>query len=250
MGELFTLEGLFTVESLIALVTLAALEIVLGIDNIVFLSVLTQKLPKEQRAFAQRIGLILAMVMRILLLLVIGWVMQLDEDLFAIYGHGFSGKQLILLFGGAFLVAKATLEIHGQVEGEGDEKRPPGTRKVFSSMGVVLAQVVMMDAIFSLDSVITAVGMAKNGYVMAIAIMAAVGVMLVFAGRISRFIEKHPTTKVLALAFLVLVGVVLVIEGWDDEAHVNKGYIYSAMVFSLVVEMLNLRAQARRRRER
>jgi len=249
MDQLFTLEGLFTLDNLIAFLALAALEIVLGIDNVVFLSILTQRLPEKQQPLARRVGLILAMVMRIVLLIAISWVMRLESDLFTVLGEGFSGKELILLGGGFFLVAKATHEIHNHVEGEDEEeKRPAGTRKVYASMGSVLAQVVVMDAIFSLDSVITAVGMAKNGWVMAAAIVTAIVVMLVFAERISAFIARHPTTKVLALAFLVLIGVVLMAEAF--EQHVEKGYIYTAMAFSLAVELINLRAQAIRRRKR
>jgi predicted tellurium resistance membrane protein TerC len=226
---------LLTSENLIALLTLAGLEIVLGIDNIVFISILCGKLPPEQQAAARRIGLLLAMGMRIALLLAISWVMSLTRPLFALFGHGFTGRDLILLLGGLFLVAKATWEIHDKLEGE--EHGGPAVRA--SSFTAVLTQIVLLDIVFSLDSVITAVGMAREIAIMIAAVMIAVGVMLVFAGTISRFIERHPTFKMLALSFLLLIGVVLVADGFGQ--HVSKGYIYFAMAFSLFVEVLNIR---------
>jgi predicted tellurium resistance membrane protein TerC len=227
---------LLTSESLIALLTLAGLEIVLGIDNIVFISILCAKLPAAQQGNARRIGLLLAMGMRIVLLLAISWVMGLRATLFAVLGQEFSGRDLILLLGGLFLVAKATWEIHDKLEGE--EHGPDG-RRAAVSFAAILTQIVLLDIVFSLDSVITAVGMAQHIEIMIAAVMIAVGVMLVFAGTISAFIERHPTMKMLALSFLLLIGVVLVADGFGQ--HVSKGYIYFAMAFSLFVEVLNIR---------
>jgi predicted tellurium resistance membrane protein TerC len=227
---------LLTSESLIALLTLAGLEIVLGIDNIVFISILCAKLPAAQQNSARRIGLLLAMGMRIVLLLAISWVMGLTQPLFAVLSQEFSGRDLILLVGGLFLVAKATWEIHDKLEGE--EHGPDG-RRVAASFAAILTQIVLLDIVFSLDSVITAVGMAQHIEIMIAAVMIAVGVMLVFAGTISSFIERHPTMKMLALSFLLLIGVVLVADGFGQ--HVSKGYIYFAMAFSLFVEVLNIR---------
>jgi predicted tellurium resistance membrane protein TerC len=234
------LEALFSVESAIALATLAALEIVLGIDNIVFIAILTQKLPRAQQASARRIGLLAAMVMRIALLLVISWVMGLTKPLFEIFDHGFSGRDLILIVGGLFLVGKATYEIHDKLEGDEDHAGRPAV----VSMGSVILQIMVLDIVFSLDSVITAVGMAQHLEVMMAAVVIAVGVMLLFAGAISDFIEDHPTMKMLALSFLILIGVVLVLDGFGT--HVEKGYIYFAMAFSLCVELVNMRVRTRR----
>jgi predicted tellurium resistance membrane protein TerC len=230
------MDSLFTYENLIAFLTLSSLEIVLGIDNVVFISILTGKLPVEMQAKARRTGLVLAMGMRIALLLAIGWVMSLTEPLFSVVEHPFSGRDLILVFGGLFLVGKATWEIHDKLEG-GAHGEGGGARK--AGYAAVLTQIVMLDIVFSLDSVITAVGMAKHIGVMIAAVIAAVLVMLVFAGRISNFIEHHPTMKVLALSFLLLIGVVLIADGFGQ--HISKGYIYTAMAFSLFVEILNLR---------
>ncbi len=230
------MESLLTTENLIAFLTLSSLEIVLGIDNVVFISILTGKLPLELQAKARRTGLVLAMGMRIALLLAIGWVMSLTEPLFSVVEHPFSGRDLILVLGGLFLVGKATWEIHDKLEG-GTHGEGGGARK--AGYAAVLAQIVMLDIVFSLDSVITAVGMAKHIGVMIAAVIAAVLVMLVFAGRISNFIEHHPTMKVLALSFLLLIGVVLIADGFGQ--HISKGYIYTAMAFSLFVEILNLR---------
>ncbi len=232
---------LFTSENLIALLTLAGLEIVLGIDNIVFISILVGKLPAAQQANARRIGLLLAMGMRILLLLAISWVMGLTQPLFTVLDHTFNGRDLILLFGGLFLVAKATWEIHDKLEGE--EHGPSGTKAV-ASFAAILTQIVLLDIVFSLDSVITAVGMAKHIEIMITAVVISVGVMLVFAGSIAAFIEQHPTMKMLALSFLLLIGVVLVADGFGQ--HVSKGYIYFAMAFSLFVEILNIRIRKSR----
>jgi predicted tellurium resistance membrane protein TerC len=234
---------LLTIESLIAFLTLTSLEIVLGIDNIVFIAILTGRLPAASQAKARRIGLSLAMISRILLLLTISWIMRLQDDLFAILGHGFSGHDLILLSGGLFLIAKATHEIHNKLEGPdhlpGDH---PGKKRV--SFASVIGQIIVIDIVFSLDSVITAVGMARHVPVMIAAIVTAVGVMLIFAGSVSSFIERHPTMKMLALSFLLLIGVTLVVEGAGK--HIEKGYIYFAMAFSLGVEILNIRSHKRR----
>jgi predicted tellurium resistance membrane protein TerC len=227
---------LFTSENLIALLTLSSLEIVLGIDNIVFISILVGKLPQGRRAQARQLGLLLAMGMRIALLLAISWVMGLTEALFtiAVIDHAFSGRDLILLFGGLFLVAKATWEIHDKLEGSEHGQAAPRA----ASFGAILAQIVLLDIVFSLDSVITAVGMASEVAIMVTAVVIAVLVMMVFAGRIGAFIERHPTLKMLALSFLLLIGVVLIADGFGQ--HVSKGYIYFAMAFSLFVELLNL----------
>lgn len=227
---------LLTTDNLIALVTLTSLEVVLGIDNVVFLSILTGRLPEEQRAKGRFIGLALAMAMRVGLLFAISWVMGLTETLFEIADHGVSGRDLILLLGGLFLVGKATYEIHHQLEGPDEELT---TGKAVASFGAVMVQVMLLDVVFSLDSVITAVGMADEIWVMVVAVIFAVVVMMAFAGSIGRFIEAHPTMKVLALAFLILIGVMLVMEGMHQ--HVNKGYIYFAMAFALIVELLNMR---------
>jgi len=228
------LEALITAENAIALATLAGLEIVLGIDNIVFIAILTQKLPRARQAAARRIGLVAAMVMRIGLLLTIGWVMGLTEVLFSVLDHAFSGRDLILLGGGLFLVAKATWEIHDKLEGSEDVYG--GGQSV--SVSFVILQIMLLDIVFSLDSVITAVGMANEISVMIAAVVVSVGVMLVFAETISRFIEEHPTMKILALAFLILIGTMLMLEGLGK--HVEKGYIYFAMAFALGVELVNV----------
>lgn len=229
---------LLTGENLIALLTLSALEIVLGIDNIVFIAILTAKLPKEQQAKARNIGLGLAMVMRVLLLLAISWIMGLTTTLFTLMEHAFSGRDLILLGGGLFLLAKATYEIHDKLEGAGHGQ---SGGKAAAAFGTILFQIVMLDIVFSLDSVITAVGMASHIGVMIAAVMIAVGVMLVFAGKISAFVERHPTVKMLALSFLLMIGLMLVLDGVGK--HIPKGYVYFAMAFSLFVEVLNIRSR-------
>jgi predicted tellurium resistance membrane protein TerC len=222
-------------DVLIALVTLTALEIVLGIDNIVFISILTGRLPAEQAAFARRLGIGLALVMRIGLLLAITWVMGLTQPLFDLF-RPFSGRDLILLGGGLVLIGKATWEIYDKLEVVHEAERPPATT---GAMAFVIGQILLMDIVFSLDSVITAVGMANEIWVMVVAMVIAVGVMLVSAGAISSFVEAHPSVKILALSFLLLIGVLLVAEGTGQ--HISKGYIYAAMAFSLFVEGLNLR---------
>ncbi len=224
-----------TLEGWTALVTLAALEIVLGIDNIIFISILTDRLPPEKRPLARKLGLSAAMFSRIALLLAISWVMRLTQPLFTIGGHGITGKDIILVGGGLFLLAKATREIHQSLEGNDKEEVRP--RKV--SFGMVLLQVAVLDIVFSLDSVITAVGLVEHVSIMVIAIVLAVLIMMFFTEIVSAFIERHPTIKMLALSFLILVGMTLILEGFG--IHVPKGYIYFAMGFSISVEMLNIR---------
>lgn len=221
----------------IGLLTLTLLEIVLGIDNIVFISILSGKLPPELRQKARQIGLGLAVITRILFLLSIGLVMRLEKPLFTVVGQGISGRDLILILGGAFLIAKATYEIHHKLEGE--EHTDSGPKKVSASLPGVIAQILVIDLVFSIDSVITAVGMVKHVEVMIGAVIISVIFMLVFVGKLSDFVEKHPTVKILALAFLVLIGGNLVAEGFG--AHVPKAYTYFAMAFSVVVELINIK---------
>ena len=232
------MEWLSDPQAWLALVTLTALEIVLGIDNIIFISILTGKLPQRQRPKAQRIGLALAMITRLMLLFSLTWIMRLTEPFFSVLGHGVSGRDLILIVGGLFLLAKSTMEIHDKLEGE--EQHTSGTKGSSSFKGIII-QIMFLDIIFSLDSVITAVGMASQLAVMATAVVLSVGVMLFFAGAVSAFVERHPTIKVLALSFLMLIGVSLVADGLSF--HIPKGYIYFAMAFSVLVEMINLKAR-------
>jgi predicted tellurium resistance membrane protein TerC len=232
------MEHLLTLENLLALATLTAMEIVLGIDNIVFLAIITGRLPAERQGRARRIGLFLAMFMRIGLLLTLTWIMRLTAPLFTLLGHAVSGRDLILLVGGVFLIAKATWEIHDKLEVPGPHG-PAG--RAASSFGAAIAQIVALDIIFSLDSVLAAVGMARSIVVMVAAVVAAVGVMLIFADAVCRLIERHPTLKMLALSFLLLIGVMLVAEG--SGQHIEKGYVYFAMAFSLAVELLNMRVR-------
>jgi predicted tellurium resistance membrane protein TerC len=213
------------------------MEIVLGIDNVVFISILTGKLPPAQQPLARNLGLGLALILRLGLLFAISWVMGLTETLFEVLDKPFSGRDLILLGGGLFLVAKATHEIYDKLEVEHHESG--STARVAASFGAILAQILALDIVFSLDSVITAVGMAQRIWVMVVAMVIAVGVMLVFAGTISTFVERHPSMKVLALSFLLLIGVMLIAEGMGQ--HIGKGYIYFAMAFSLGVELMNMR---------
>ncbi len=224
----------------IALLTLTVLEIVLGIDNIVFISILAGKLPDEQAGRARVIGLGVAMATRILLLLSLTWVIRLTEPLFTVLGQEISGRDLILILGGLFLLGKSTIEIHERLEGESGHEE---AQAVPSFAGVIL-QIGLLDIIFSLDSVITAVGMADELWVMITAVVIAVGIMMISSGPISDFVERHPTVKMLALSFLLLIGFSLVSEGL--ELHIPKGYIYFAMAFSVLVEVLNLRAGARK----
>ncbi len=231
-------------EALIALLTLTVLEIVLGIDNIVFISILSNKLPEGQQARARTIGLALAMLGRVVLLLSLAWIMRLTEPLFEVFAQAISGRDIILILGGLFLLGKSTHEIHDKLEGASDHG---GKEKAAASFTSVIIQILILDLVFSLDSVITAVGMADEIGVMITAIIIAVLVMMVSAGAISRFIDAHPTVKMLALSFLLLIGVALVAEGLDQ--HIPKGYIYFAMAFSVFVEMLNLRLRRKRTTE-
>ncbi|HEY2842035.1 MAG TPA: TerC family protein [Bryobacteraceae bacterium] len=233
------MQVLLSAEVWAALVTLTALEIVLGIDNIVFISILAGKLPAEQRRRARRLGLALAMGTRILLLLSLTWIMRLTQPFFSIGPQEVSGRDLILLIGGMFLLWKSTREIHERMEGAG-ESSGEAPRKA-GTMGAVLVQIAFLDIIFSLDSVITAVGMANQIGVMVAAIVIAVGIMMWASGPLGDFVERHPTIKMLALSFLLLIGMALVAEGFHQ--HIPKGYIYFAMGFSVFVEMLNLRAK-------
>ena len=228
-------------EAWVALATLTSLEIVLGIDNIIFISILTGRLPEEQRERAREIGLFLAMGMRIALLFMISWIMGLQDPFFSVLGEDISGRDLILIAGGLFLLAKSTMEIHHKLEGQ-EEARSTG--KV-ASFGAVLAQVALLDIVFSLDSVITAVGMAKHLPVMILAVVISVIVMLVSVNAIANFVERHPTFKMLALSFLLLIGFSLVADGLG--LHIDKGYLYFAMGFSLFVEFLNLRFRKKRK---
>jgi predicted tellurium resistance membrane protein TerC len=221
-------------QAWIALLTLTVLEIVLGIDNVIFISILSGKLPEAQQKRARTIGLAMAMIMRVLLLLSIAWIVKLTAPIFTVFGQGISGRDLILLGGGLFLIGKATHEIHDKLEGAEGET----TKKVAPSLTSVIIQIALLDIVFSLDSVITAVGMAKDVGVMITAVILAVGVMLVSAGKIGDFVNRHPTVKMLALSFLLLIGTTLIAEGLDF--HIPKGYIYVSMAFSVFVEVLNI----------
>jgi predicted tellurium resistance membrane protein TerC len=238
------MEWLLDPHAWLALATLTALEIVLGVDNIIFISILCGRLPQRQRARARTIGLALAMLTRLALLFTLTWIMTLTAPLFEVpvLGKPISGRDLILIGGGLFLLWKSVHEIHNALEGEeGDERGAP----VVAGFGAVIAQIAVIDIVFSLDSVITAVGMVDELAIMVVAIVLAVGVMLFSAGPIGEFVDRHPTIKMLALSFLILIGVALVGEGWD--LHIPKGYIYFAMAFAVAVEMLNLRMRARER---
>ena len=223
----------------IAFLTLTALELVLGIDNIIFISILVDKLPPERREVARRIGLFLAMFMRVGLLLVLSWMIGLTEPIFTVLEHEVSGRDLILIAGGLFLVWKSTMEIHQLLEGEEGSE----SKAVAASFGAVIVQIIIIDLVFSLDSIITAVGMVDRVEVMIAAVIASVGLMLLFAPAIGRVVTDHPTLKMLALSFLLVVGVVLIADG--VETHVPKGYIYFAMAFSVMVEVLNIRLRKR-----
>jgi predicted tellurium resistance membrane protein TerC len=233
------LELLTDPQAWIAFATLTALELVLGIDNVIFISILVDKLPKHQRELARRIGLFMAMFMRIGLLLVLAWIVGLVAPLFTVLGQAISGRDLILILGGLFLIWKSTGEIHQSLEGEEGET----SSAVKATFAAVILQIMVVDLVFSLDSIITAVGMVDNIAVMIAAVIVSVALMMLFAGAIGRFVSDHPTIKMLALSFLVVVGVVLIAEGFDH--HVPKGYVYFAMAFSVAVEMLNIRMRKR-----
>jgi predicted tellurium resistance membrane protein TerC len=234
------MQELLTTEALVGLLTLTLLEIVLGIDNIVFISILSGKLPPEDQEKARKWGLGLAVITRVIFLLSIGVIMRLQNDFVKLYGMGFSGKDVILILGGAFLIFKATKELHGKLEGE---EHVAGPGKVGSTLLKIVAQILVIDLVFSIDSVITAVGMVKQVEVMIAAVIISVAIMLIFVGKLSNFVEAHPTIKVLALSFLLLIGANLVAEGFGQ--HIPKGYTYFAMAFSLLVELLNIKARSK-----
>ena len=229
------MDALLTADGLIALVTLSVLEVVLGIDNVIFISILAGKLPKADQEKARRIGLLAAMGMRIVLLMSIAWIVRLTAPLFSVFDHPISGRDLILIIGGLFLLFKATREIHDKLEGEEGHV----SARVAPTMGAVITQIMLLDIVFSLDSVITAVGMADDLSVMVTAVVIAVAIMMFAARPVSEFVDAHPTVKVLALSFLLLIGCSLIAEGFG--VHIPKGYIYFAMGFSVFVEMINLR---------
>ncbi len=229
---------LLTTDNLIAFITLTFMEIVLGIDNIIFISILAGKLPAEQQVSARQLGLLLALGMRILLLLTISFIVTLTVPLFTILGQEISGRDIVLIVGGIFLIGKATREIHERLEGEQGH-----VAKIVPSFRAVIIQILILDVVFSLDSVITAVGMVNEIAIMIGAVIVAIAIMLLLAGRISAFVNQHPTVKILALSFLLLIGFMLLLEGFDQ--HVPKGYIYFAIGFSVFVEMLNLRSKGK-----
>jgi predicted tellurium resistance membrane protein TerC len=231
------MDWLLNPQAWIAFATLLVLEVVLGIDNVVFISILASKLPAKQQAKARYVGLGLAMLMRIILLFSLSWVIRLTAPLFTVFQQEISGRDLILIVGGLFLIGKSTHEIHQKLEGE-EGHSSSRVRPTFTS---VIVQILLLDAVFSLDSVITAIGMVDQIGIMVSAVVVAVIFMMVFASPISAFVDRHPTVKMLALSFLLLIGMTLIAEGWDQ--HIPKGYIYSAMAFSIFVEMLNLRAR-------
>ena len=226
-------------EIIISIITLTFMEIVLGIDNIVFISIVASKLPEHQQKKARQIGLTLALVMRVALLLAITWIIALTGELFSIFDHPVSGRDLILFAGGLFLLAKSTTEIHNKLEGE---EAHGGAKPKLASLKKVIFQIILLDMVFSFDSILTAVGLVDHVWIMIVAVVISMIIMLIFAGAISRFINKHPTVKMLALSFLLLIGFMLILEGINLEGvHIPKGYIYFAIFFSLFVEMLNMR---------
>jgi predicted tellurium resistance membrane protein TerC len=239
------MEWLSDPNAWLALATLTALEIVLGVDNIIFISILCSRLPESQRAKARNIGMLLAMLTRIGLLFTLTWLMTLTGSLFSVSGKEFSGRDLILISGGLFLLWKSVHEIHNSLEGHVESGDGNAVAAATATFGAVIAQIAVIDIVFSLDSVITAVGMVNDLSIMVVAIIIAVGVMLVAAGPIGAFVDRHPTIKMLALSFLILVGFALIGDGWG--MHIPKGYIYFAMAFSVAVEMLNLRMRAYRK---
>jgi len=233
-------EWLSNPDAWIGLVTLVVMEVVLGVDNVVFISILAGKLPTDQQARARQMGLALALIMRIVMLLMVSWISQVTTPLFSVLGQDVSGRDLILLIGGVFLIAKATHEIHDRLEGETGH----ASAKVAPSFTAVIAQILVLDVVFSLDSVITAVGLVDHTSIMVIAIVIAVGVMMVAAKPIGDFVDENPTFKMLALSFLLMIGLTLMVEGFD--VHVPKGYIYFAMFFSVMVEVLNMQVRKRK----
>lgn len=228
----------FTSEGLIALVTLTFLEIVLGVDNIIFISIVSNKLPKHQQAKARNIGLILALGFRVALLFGISYIIGLTAPLFSVFSYEISGRDLVLIIGGLFLLAKSTSEIHHKIEGEENEG---GIAKAVTTLGKTIVQIVLLDIVFSFDSILTAVGLSDHISIMITAVVISLGVMMIFAGRIAKFINEHPTLQILALSFLILIGFMLILDGLGQ--HVPKGYIYFAVAFSLIVEVINIRVR-------
>ena len=237
---------IFTTQNLIALLTLSLLEIVLGIDNVIFIAILSSKLPKEQQARARQIGIALAVISRLVLLLFIGFIIGLREPILNLFGNELSGRDIVLLLGGLFLIGKSTYEIHEKLEVEDHDAH--GTGKAFATMGSMLVQVMLVDLVFSLDSVITAVGITEVIPIIVVAIILSAAVMIFFANSISNFIERHPSMKILALSFLILIGSLLVVEGWAHEAAEElhlKNYIYFAMAYAVIVDFLQLQLKRR-----
>lgn len=237
-------------ETWLALMTLTFFEVVLGIDNIIFISIVSNRLPVEIRARTRNIGLLLAMGVRILLLLTITWVMKFKDPLFGVphwisEDMSISGRDLILIFGGMFLIAKSTREINHQTEGDEETLGPDGSKKKVNVSGIIV-QIIILDIIFSFDSILTAVGLTNDVIIMIIAVVLSIGIMIIFSGRISDFIQKHPSMEVLALGFLILIGFMIFLEGLDKD--IPKGYIYFAVVFSMLIEMVNIRVRNRRKR--
>jgi len=243
------MDALFTPEALISLVTLTFMEIVLGIDNIIFISIVAGKLPEEKQARTRTLGLALALIFRILLLLGITWIIGLTKPLFSIMEYHITARDLILFAGGLFLIGKSTTEIHAKIEGHDEEMKKKGKGAAVMN---VLVHIILLDMIFSIDSILTAIGLVKEVLIMIVAIIISIGVMMLAAGGISNFVNNHPTIKILALAFLILIGFMLVLEGMPDQLaiHVPKGYIYFAIFFSLVVEMLNMRMRRKFREKK
>ena len=245
--ELLALEGFSDPATWISLLTLAGLEIVLGVDNLVFIAILTDRLPPEKRSFARKMGLAMALITRLMLLATIAWIVTLTRPIFDFRGFGLSWRDIILLLGGLFLLYKATQEIHAEMEGEGPEDQSTEGRAV-ATTGRIVAQIAVVDIIFSLDSVITAVGMADHLWVMVTAVLIAMALMITAANPLSEFVSRHPTVKMLALSFLLLIGMVLVADGL--HFHIPKGYVYAALAFSVIVESLNFRARRKQLRRR
>ncbi|MGN6706110.1 MAG: TerC family protein [Rhodanobacter sp.] len=241
------MEQLANPEIWIALATLTALELVLGIDNIIFISILAGKLPPERRDKARRLGIMLAAVSRLGLLLAIAWIVGLTAPLFELFGHAFSWRDLILIGGGLFLIGKATHEIHQKLEGATEHVGTSGAAMATATFGGVIMQIMLLDIVFSLDSIITAVGMVDQRWVMVTAILASIVFMLMFARPLGEFVERHPTVKVLALSFLIMIGLVLMADGFGQ--HIPKGYVYAAMAFSVFVELINLAIRRRTQRQ-
>jgi predicted tellurium resistance membrane protein TerC len=237
-------EALFTAEGLIALLTLTFLEVVLGIDNIIFISILTNKLPAAIRAKARTVGIGLALLFRIIMLLGITWIIGFTEPIFTIFNHDVTGRDAILFIGGLFLLAKSTKEIHHKISPDAPQKIPGAGSKVSTGFLAAIVQIALLDIVFSFDSILTAIGMTNNLVIMIIAVIISLVIMLIFSGRISAFIEKHVSLQILALSFLILIGVLLIAE--SAGSHVPKGYIYFAVAFSLIVELVNMRADKKR----